>query len=93
MVKNVAKFALHLYFAGRSPRAISAMENLKTLCRARLSRRCRLRFIDLYKNPDLAKRDQIVAAPTLIKKSLLPERRMIGDLSDLNRVLAGLDVK
>ncbi len=85
-------YQLYLYFAGQNPRTDLAIANVKKLCYERLARRCKLKLIDLYKNPALAKSDQIVASPTLIKKLPLPERRVVGDLSDMGRVFLGLQI-
>ncbi len=91
--KVFEKYTLNLYFAGRSPRTTLAIANLKKFCNERLPRRCKLKLIDLYKNPALAKDEQIVAAPTLVKKFPLPERRVVGDLSDMDLVFSGLELK
>lgn len=87
------QYVLYLYFAGRTPQSLLAIDNLKKLCRERLPRRCKLKLIDLRDHPALAKKEQIVAAPTLVKKLPLPERRVVGDLSDMGRVFSGLELK
>ncbi len=87
------KCLLHLYFAGRNPRTTLAISNLRKLCADRLPQKCKVKLIDISRNPALAKRDQIVAVPMLVKKFPLPERKIIGNLSDLNRVLLWLDLK
>jgi circadian clock protein KaiB len=87
------KYVLQLFFANHTPRSILAIANLKEICDERLDRRCDIKLIDLYKNRPLAKSERIVAIPTLIKKLPLPERRVIGDLSDTKRVLSGLGLK
>ena len=86
-------YELHLYFVGPSLRTNLAINNLKKLCSERLAGRCKLRYFDLYENPGLARDAQIVAAPTLVKKNPLPERRVVGDLSNLDRVISGLDLR
>lgn len=86
-------YVLHLYFAGRTPQSFLAIDNLKKLCRERLPRRCKLKWVDFRDHPALAKKEQIVAAPTLVKKLPLPERRVVGDLSDMGRVFSGLELK
>ncbi len=86
------RYVFHLYFAGRTPRSNLAIRNLQEICNERLYRRCKIKLIDLYKNPGLGKSEQIVATPTLIKKLPLPERRMIGDLSDEDRVFSALEL-
>ena len=92
--QNKAKtetWALRLYIAGQTPRAIAALTNLKMICEAH-RKEYTIEVIDLLKTPQLAKGDQILAVPTLVKYLPLPVRRVIGDLSDAKRVLAGLDI-
>ncbi|MGA3175153.1 MAG: circadian clock KaiB family protein [Syntrophorhabdales bacterium] len=84
---------LRLYVAGQTPRAITAFENLKKLCEEHLCGRYHIEVIDLLKNPQLAQGDQIVAVPTLVRKLPPPLRKIIGDLSNTERVLVGLDMK
>lgn len=84
---------LRLYVAGQTPKSLAAFANLKALCEEHLRGRYRLQVIDLVKNPRLARGDQIVAIPTLIRKLPEPIRRIIGDLSETARVLVGLDVR
>lgn len=86
-------FLLKLYVTGMTPQSILAIENLKRICEEHLKGRYNLEVVDLYKNPALAAGEQIVAAPTLIKKLPLPLRRVIGDMSNTERVLVGLDLK
>jgi len=76
--------------AGLTPQSVSAIENLKRICEEHLKGRYNLEVIDLYKNPSLAKGEQIIAAPTLIKKLPLPLRRVIGNMSNSERVLVVL---
>jgi circadian clock protein KaiB len=83
---------LRLYIAGTTARSKRAVENVRNLCEQHLKGRYDLEVIDLYQQPELAAREQLLAAPTLIKKLPLPLRRLVGDLSDHARVLAGLDV-
>lgn len=90
-VKN--KYVLRLYIAGSTSRSVSALTNLKKICEEYLDGRYELEVIDLYQMPALAKDEQIIAAPTLIKKLPLPFRRIIGDMSDVGKVLMGLDLK
>jgi circadian clock protein KaiB len=87
------KYVLRLYLTGSTSRSILALTNLKRICEEYLEGRYELEVIDLYQKPSLAKGDQIIAAPTLIKKLPLPFRRIIGDMSDKERVLLGLDLK
>ncbi len=84
---------LRLYVAGQTPKSIRAFANLKVLCEEHLKARYRIEVIDLMENPQLARGDQIVAVPTLIRKLPEPVRKIIGDLSDSVRVLVGLDVR
>lgn len=84
---------LRLYVAGQTPKAITAFENLKKLCEEHLSGQYRIEVVDLSKDPQLAQGDQIVAVPTLIRKLPLPMRKIIGDLSNTEHVLVGLDIK
>ncbi len=86
-------YDLRLYIAGQTPRAVKALENLEQICREHLSGRYRIVVIDLLKTPKLARGDQIVAVPTLVRKLPMPVRRIIGDLSDTERVLVGLDIR
>lgn len=85
-------YDLRLYVAGQSPRSVRALENLRGVCDTHLAGRYRVKVIDLLVNPSLARGDEIVAVPTLVRKLPEPIRRIIGDLSDTNRVLAGLQV-
>ena len=85
-------WTLRLYVAGQSPNSMAAFDNLKRLCEERLRGRYRIEVIDLLKNPRLAKDDQILAIPTVVRRLPLPVRRIIGDLSNTERVLIGLDL-
>ncbi|MEI6277076.1 MAG: circadian clock KaiB family protein [Prolixibacteraceae bacterium] len=87
------KYILRLYIAGMTPKSVRSISNLKKICEEYLLGRYDLEVIDLYQNPQLAAGEQIVAAPTLIKKLPLPLRRIIGDLSGTERLLVGLDLK
>ncbi len=86
------KFVLRLYIAGMTPRSSRAVANIKQICEHNLNGRYDLEVIDIYQNPALAKGEQIVAAPTLVKKLPLPLRRFIGDLSDTERVIVGMEI-
>ena len=88
-----AEYVLHLYVTGMTPRSASAIENLKQICEEHLDGRYTLEVTDIYQHPQLARDEQIIAAPTLIKELPLPLRRIIGDLSDREKVLFGLDLK
>jgi circadian clock protein KaiB len=83
---------LRLYVAGQTPKSITALANLKRLCEERLAGRYHIEVIDLLSQPHLARRDEIVVIPTLVRKLPPPIRRIIGDLSNEERVLVGLDV-
>jgi circadian clock protein KaiB len=83
---------LRLYVAGQTPRSVTAFGNLKAICEDRLKGRYRIELIDLMKKPKLARDNQILALPTLVRKLPLPVRNIIGDLSETERVLVGLDL-
>jgi circadian clock protein KaiB len=85
-------FILKLYVAGQTAKAIAAFANLKTICEEQLKGRYEIEVIDLLENPKLAREDQIVALPTLVRKLPPPLRKIIGDLSDTERVLVGLNL-
>ena len=84
---------LRLYVAGQTPKSLQAFANLKKICEEHLAGRYRIEVIDLLKNPQLAKGDQILALPTLVRKLPEPVRKIIGDLSNTERVLVGLDLR
>jgi len=86
------RYVLRLYITGMTPRSTRAVQNVRRICEERLKDRYDLEVIDVYQQPELAKSEQIVAAPTLIKKLPLPLRRIIGDLSAVDKVLLGLDI-
>ncbi|HEY2748566.1 MAG TPA: circadian clock KaiB family protein [Polyangia bacterium] len=88
-----SSYVLRLYVAGTSPRSIRAIHNARTVCDDKLKGRYELEVIDVFQQPALAKNEQIVAVPTLIRKLPLPIRRFIGDLSDRDGLLIGLDLK
>lgn len=90
---NGRKYVLRLYVTGASSRSRSAIVNINAICHEHLEGKYDLEVIDIYQKPALAKDEQIVAAPTLIKQLPLPLRRIIGDLSDHDSVLFGLDLK
>ena len=87
------KWNLRLYTAGQSPKSLAALDNLKRMCEQHLAGRYTIEVIDLLKNPRLAKDDQIVAIPTLVRKLPEPLRRIVGDLSDTERALVGMQLK
>jgi circadian clock protein KaiB len=84
---------LKLYIAGQTPKSLAAFANLKKLCEEHIKCKYNIEVIDLLKNPQLAKGDQIFAIPTLVRKLPVPIRKIIGDLSNTERVLVGLDLK
>ncbi len=87
------KYVLRLYVTGMTPRSIRAIENLRSVCDEHLKGRYTLEIIDIYQHPNLVQGEQIIAAPTLIKQLPEPLRRIVGDLSDVEKVLLGLDLK
>ena len=87
-----AKYLLRLYVSGSTLKSAVAVANIKRICEEHLKNRYDLEVIDIYQQPNLARDDQIVAVPTLIKRLPPPLRRLIGDMSDLNKVLFGLDL-
>lgn len=87
------KYILSLYVAGTTPRSARAIENVKKICEEQLKGCYDLEIIDVYQEPEKAKQEQLIALPTLIKSLPAPLRRIIGDLSDRERVLVGLDMK
>ena len=87
------KYVLRLYVAGVTPRSTEAILNIKSVCEEHLKGRYELEVIDIYQQPVLAKGEQIIAAPTLVKKLPLPLRRFIGSMADVDRILVGLDLK
>lgn len=88
-----AKFQLRLYVAGQTPKSLTAFANLKRICEEHLKDQYKIEVIDLLVNPQLAKGDQILAIPTLVRKLPEPVKKIIGDLSNTERVLVGLDIK
>ena len=89
---SVAHYVLRLYVTGMTARSARAVKNLQSICDEYLQGRYDLEVVDIYQQPVLTKGEQIIAAPTLIKKLPLPMRRIIGDMSNRERVLLGLDL-
>jgi circadian clock protein KaiB len=87
------RWQLRLYVAGQTPKSLAAFANLKRLCETHLPGHYEIEVIDLLKNPTLARGDQILAIPTLVRKLPTPVRKIIGDLSNTERVLVGLDLR
>ncbi len=90
--KSKPKYILRLYVTGMSLRSTMAIENVKKICDENLKGRYELEVIDVLQQPEYVKKEQLLAAPTLIKKLPLPLRRLIGDMSNKDRVLVGLDL-
>ena len=88
-----AKYLLRLYVTGTTGKSIRAIQNVRRICEEHLHDLYDLEVVDIYKNLPLARGDQIIAAPTLIKRLPAPLRRLIGDMSDEQRVLVGLDIR
>ena len=91
--KDEQKYVLRLYVTGSTPRSTKAIANLRALCEQHLRGRYDLEVIDIFQQPVLAQGEQIIAAPTLIKQLPAPIRKVVGDLSNTDRVLMGLDLK
>ena len=88
-----SRYSLRLYVAGQTPRSVAAIANLRRLCDEHLSGRYSVEVVDLLREPELARGDGIVAIPTLVRRLPPPLKRIIGDLSNTERVLVGLDVR
>ena len=86
------RWELRLYVAGQTPKSLAAFANLKKICEAHLRGKYRIEVVDLLANPELARADQIVAIPTLIRKLPSPVKRLIGDLSNRERTLVGMEL-
>lgn len=91
--EEAERFVLRLYIAGQTPRCMRAFTNLKRICEEHLADRYRIEIIDLLENPQLARGDQILAVPTLVRQLPEPVKKIIGDLSNTERVLVGLDLR
>jgi circadian clock protein KaiB len=90
---DTSLYVLKLYVTGMTPRSQRAIENIRVICEEHLKGRYTLEIVDIYQHPTLAEGEQIIAAPTLIKRLPEPLRRIVGDLSDTDRVLLGLDLR
>jgi len=84
---------LRLYVAGTTPKSVTAFSNLKQICETHMGGKYRIEIVDLLRNPQLAQGDQIIAVPTLVRRLPEPVKKIIGDLSNTDRVLVGLDLK
>jgi circadian clock protein KaiB len=89
---KIGHYNLRLYVAGQTPKSLTAIANLKTICEDHLAGRYTIEVVDLLVNPQLAAGDQILAVPTLVRRLPPPIKRVIGNLSDTERVLVGLDI-
>ena len=87
------RYVLRLFVTGMTSRSLEAITRAKAICEKYLAGRYELEVIDIYQKPELARGDQIIACPTLVRKLPLPLRRLVGDLSDVERVLRGLDLR
>jgi len=87
------KWVLRLYIAGQTPKSLTALNNLRKICEGHLGRKYKIEIIDLMKNPKLAKEHQIVAIPTLVRNLPVPLKKIVGDLSNTEKVLIGLDLQ
>lgn len=93
MPKPPPEFELRLYITGATPNSVKAIANIRSICESYLKDRYALQIIDVYQDATLARQEQIIALPLLIKKSPLPERKLIGDLSETDKVLKALGVE
>lgn len=91
--RDRVKYVMRLYVTGMTPKSTLAIGNVRKLCEKHLADRYELKVIDIYQQPELAKEEQIIAIPTLIKELPLPRRRLIGDMSDTGRFLVGIDLQ
>ena len=92
-IPDPCAWELRLYVAGPTPKSVAALQNLEKICEEHLAGRYQIEVIDLVKNPQLAQGDQILAVPTLVRKLPVPIRKIIGTLSNTERVLVGLDLR
>ncbi len=91
--RDRANYVLRLYVTGMTPKSTQAIANVQKLCENHLAGRYELKVIDIYQSPNLAREEQIIAVPTLIKKFPLPLRKLIGDMSNKEKFLVGIDLK
>jgi circadian clock protein KaiB len=90
---SAERYVLRLYVTGTTPNSTRAIQNIRAICERELQGRYELEVIDIYQHPELIQREQVVVAPTLVKTLPAPVRRLIGDLSDTEKVLIGLDLR
>ncbi len=93
ITESDGRYNLRLYVAGQTPKSLAAVANLKKICSEHLEGRCTIEVIDLREQPHLAEGDQIVAVPTLVRRLPPPLTRIVGTLSDMDKVLVGLDLR
>ena len=93
ITESAKEFVLRLFITGATPNSSRAVTNIKQICETHLKNRYSLEIIDVYQQQDIAEREQLIALPLLIKKSPFPERRLIGDLSNTEKVLKGLGLR
>ncbi len=86
------EYVLRLFITGASPNSVRALTNIKEVCENYLKGRYKLEIIDVYQQAEIAEKEQLIALPMLIRKQPLPERRLIGDMSDIKKVLKGLEI-
>ncbi|MBI5383419.1 MAG: thiol-disulfide isomerase [Verrucomicrobia bacterium] len=91
--RQTERYVLRLYVAGLTPRSTKAIQNIRKICEEHLQGRYDLEVVDIYRQPVLAEGEQIIAAPTLVKQLPLPLRRFIGDMSNTERILVGMDLR
>src|ERR1700681_4907832 len=90
--QKLPEFVLRLFVTGNTTRSVRAIDNIRRICEEHLAGRYALEVVDVYRHPEMAKQEQIIAAPTLVKQLPLPLRRLVGDLSDRAKVLIGLNI-
>lgn len=93
LASDEMSWVLRLYVAGQTPRSLAAISNLHRICDEHLAGNCQVEVVDLLERPQLAEGDQIIAIPTLVRRLPLPMRKVIGDLSDTERTLVGLQLR
>ncbi len=91
-IRKKPMYVLRLFISGMTPRSVQAIENLKKICKEHLQGAYELEVIDIYQQPELGRKEQIIAVPTLIKKLPAPLRKFIGDLSNTEKILIGLNI-
>jgi circadian clock protein KaiB len=90
---DIKEFVFHLFITGASPNSVRAINNMKQLCEKHMAGRYQLQIIDVYQQPSIAEKEQIIALPLMIRKYPLPERRLIGDMSETEKILKILGIE